>query len=786
MLLHALPLLAGVALMCGIAHADGITLTQDGLPVATIVLAADAGDKVKAAADDLQTYVERMSGARLPIVDDAAKPAGALVLVGRSALTEPFDAAIPYDLTDDRRDEGFLIRCGHGVLVLAGNDRATYHGTEYAVAELLNRLGVRWYMPGDFGEVVPERRTIAIPPMDLTQKPDFAMRNWWLHTTPELAAEERRWKIRNKMNPDNLFATPGDSTARNILPESRYFKDHPEYFATNPDGSRNPHLPNLTSPEAVRIAADIIKEHFHENPDANSYGFAPDDGLPRDYTPETLKLHQGFVDILGRPGVAAEESITEEWLLFVNAVTREVRKEFPDKYIATNGYANRNLPPQGVELDDHLIIMFAAIWSCTMHPFEDPHCWQKTRQGQLLRKWCELCRNVWVYGYSYNMLVSCLTPLPEVAKHRKDFPLMKQWGVMGFLDEARNTWMEPGIASRYLRARMQWDADLDVDGLLDGFYADWYGKAAPHMRRFYEALEDAVQSADIHGHEDRVLPFVYTDDLLAALRREVTWARRAADTETARLHVRAERLIYEHLRAYVEAAQAENGGDFAGAAALYGEIMGYRARLNAISPHFCRADEKRYESGVWYWAALDRKAYFEDLADKTDGTTGDLVTLLPDTAMFRADPHDAGIAEEWYAPDHDDTDWRPLKATVPFYSQGYQDARGHPYVGNIWYRFRVDVPPPAAGERVMLYLPVVETEGWCWVNGRYVGHRGYLEAYIRPLQMELDVTEALASGRENVIVVRVNTGLSLSQASSGLLSRGFVYTPTSGSTEGDE
>lgn len=105
------------------------------------------------------------------------------------------------------------------------------------------------------------------------------------------------------------------------------------------------------------------------------------------------------------------------------------------------------------------------------------------------------------------------------------------------------------------------------------------------------------------------------------------------------------------------------------------------------------------------------------------------------------------------------------------------DRQGHPYVGYIWYRFKVKVPESAKGKRVVLYAPVVETEAWCWVNGEYVGHRPYMEAYIRPAQMELDVTKALRPGTVNVIALRVSTGLNLAQAAGGITSRLFLYTP---------
>ena len=83
-------------------------------------------------------------------------------------------------------------------LLLAGNNDGPYHGTEYAVYDFLRSLGVRWFMPGEFGEVVPRQKTIRVPEQQIRQKPDFAMRNWWLHAQPELARQEARWKLRNK------------------------------------------------------------------------------------------------------------------------------------------------------------------------------------------------------------------------------------------------------------------------------------------------------------------------------------------------------------------------------------------------------------------------------------------------------------------------------------------------------------------------------------------------------------------------------------------------------------
>ncbi|MBM3473324.1 MAG: DUF4838 domain-containing protein [Armatimonadetes bacterium] len=755
--------------------ADGMVIVRDGQPAATVVTAADAGPKVSAAVAELREYVRKMSGAELPVATDAAPPEGRLILVGPSRLTR--DLEVPSGLTNPRREEGYVVLCRGERLVLAGNDEGPYHGTEYAVYDLLRRLGVRWFMPGEYGEIVPRQSTIVVPELEVREKPDFIMRNWWLHAKPELAGDEKQWKLRNRMSPDNMFATPGDSSARNVLPEAQYFKDHPEYFALNPDGSRNPYLPNLANPEAVKVAAGIIKAYLREHPDANSYGFAPDDGLPRDYDPETLRLHQGFVDLLGRPGVAAEESTTEEWLSFVNRVAAEVRREFPDAYIATNGYANRNLPPQGVKLDDHLVIMFAAIWSCTLHAYDDPHCWQKVRQGQMLQQWCKLCPNVWIYGYNYQMLVSGLTPLPETRKLARDFPLLHKWGVIGFLDETRNVWAECGISSRYLRAQLEWDAEADVEAILQDFYTKWYGAAAEPMRAFYDAIEDAIETSPLHGHEDRVMPYIYSPKLLHTLEPLLEQAERWVDSDRARQHVHADRLIFEHLRAYMATQDAEQQSQFAEAARHAERMMALRKELHAINPFYIWYDEERYHSGIWYWGVEDRKKWYLDLADRMSGKTGDLIARLPEDALFRTDPYDAGIADEWCAGEVREASWRPIATTKPLYLQGHEDAEGHPYVGSVWYRLRVDVPDSAAGRKIMLYVPTVETEAWCWVNGQYVGHRPYREAYVRPAEAEFGVSQAVRPGQTNLIAIRVSTGLSLAAAAGGLQARLFMYAP---------
>jgi hypothetical protein len=788
-----MPFLGALVLLLPSA-ASAAVLVQDGKPQATIVVVKDAlkpppevkledltdrqsaAVKIATAAVELQTYLQRITGAKVPIVGDDTAPAGTLLLVGRSAQTKPFDARIPTGLTPSRDEEGFLLVCKGDRIVLAGNDAGPYHGTEYAVAEFLHRLGVRWYMPGDYGEYLPPaQKTLSFADVDVVQKPDFKLRNWWGGQPPANLKLELKWKLRNKMNPvGNMIAMPGDSSTRAIF-NDEVAKKSPKLCALTQDGKTDPYMPNLTNPDAVTHAAKFIKDAFRKDPLLTSWGIAPDDGIPRDWSPETLKRNLGFPDVYGRLGVAAEASISEEWLEFVSAVARDVHKEFPNHIITTNGYANRNTPPIGVTLEPNVGIMFAAIWSDTLHAYDDPRSWQTFRQGQMIRRWAQMSRNVFMYNYQYIMLASAGTPVPLARKYRRDMPLLKKWCVIGFADEGRTVLAEAGIYPRYLRARLMWDANANADTMLNEFFRDWYGPAARPARAFWDALEEAMEKTPMIGHEDRILPYVYTPALLAELRKHADEAARLAVDERTKQHVRADQLILEHLEGYMAMTEAEWACNFAEAVRQIDRMLACRKQLNSLSPLYCTPDDATAESGFYYWGIVARKKYYQQLADRVSGKDGTLVVVLPQKAAFHLDPRDEGRFSGWEKPEHPTADWKPISTTVPFYLNGHLDEHSYPYLGAMWYRFEVDVPAVAAGRKVHLYAPTVETEAWGWVNGEFIGHRPYREAYERPNEIDWEVTKGLQPGKRNTIVLRVHTGMNAAQGASALISRLFLY-----------
>src|SRR6266436_4186546 len=81
-----LPILLTFCLFPAIpANAAGLTLTTNAKTRYQIVVATDALPSERYAADQLQLYLEKITGTRLPIVTDATRPGSHEILLGDNA-----------------------------------------------------------------------------------------------------------------------------------------------------------------------------------------------------------------------------------------------------------------------------------------------------------------------------------------------------------------------------------------------------------------------------------------------------------------------------------------------------------------------------------------------------------------------------------------------------------------------------------------------------------------------------------------------------------------------------
>ena len=219
-----------------------LVVAKDGKPGATIVIPRNASHLQIVPAKALRTYLQRITGARLPIREDSEDIIGNLILVGPGRLTREMGIAAEA-LTGD----SFVIKTAPGRLALLGNDQVMAGdeafafspgrckwGTSNAVYAFLHGYcGVRWFMPGSLGEVVPKSPTLEAPVIDIRETPQrtYALGSPW-------NGASSAWSRRNLGGSAVFIRHPGGHLWYSLMPESRYAADHPEWFALL-DGQRS-------------------------------------------------------------------------------------------------------------------------------------------------------------------------------------------------------------------------------------------------------------------------------------------------------------------------------------------------------------------------------------------------------------------------------------------------------------------------------------------------------------------------------------------------------------------
>ena len=216
-------------------------------------------------------------------------------------------------------------------------------GTYNAVCGFLQHLGVRWYMPGDIGEVIPQISSIPLPKLQETVRPDIAVRriNFRFAVMPR---SDALWAMRLGLrNPHGLHVAHGmdDMTHRPEL-----FSAHPDWFALY--GGKRQNVPELrlkqlcySNPELFEETVRYVRAQFDQ------FHFDAVSVMPPD----------GYTAICQCPLCAGKDSperhnrglLSDYVWDFVNRVAKEVAKTHPDKKVTNCAYGVYTLPPLKIE-----------------------------------------------------------------------------------------------------------------------------------------------------------------------------------------------------------------------------------------------------------------------------------------------------------------------------------------------------------------------------------------------------------------------------------------------------
>jgi hypothetical protein len=531
---------------CHCVHAAAF-IVRNGQPQAEIVVSETPSRTTELAAEELQEYLLKISGARLPITTEPSEEFPVHVYVGRSSHTDRLgvtDEGLTYGAFRMVSGEDWLVLIGSDTEftpiepwghshpdrpralaewdeltgehwgnpclsvhrrysplldLWAGDDRGSFN----AVNEFLRSLGARWYFPGELGEILPTMADIELPEVNRTVHPDFPVRHlyfyynefWMAREGNPRGVEDVMWQCR--LGLFDYRKVMGNSIGHGtVMVHSRdeVKQAHPEFFALWGGKRATEHhggggAPCLSSEGLFEQNVKLVRA-LYDIYDEPMVSVAPADGY--------VNLCQcELCEAKGTPERGWSGQLSDYVWSYVDRVAREVHKSHPDRKISAIAYTSYQLPPEKIEQLSPNIAIILCRWRSN---FYDP----ETRQQftDLVNAWMEKLPSKELYIWDYYLHCrpdGAWAGIPVYFPHIIAEDLRSLRGVSRgeHIEVFRSYWPDgytwDALAANhlncYLTARLYWDADQDVDALLEEYYEKFYGPARDEMKAFVTYAE---------------------------------------------------------------------------------------------------------------------------------------------------------------------------------------------------------------------------------------------------------------------------------------------------------
>lgn len=527
-------LMLSFSVMVFLAYAcNAVDLVKDGKPVAEIIIAESAEPSVKTAANELQNNLEKMSGAKIPIVTKISPDVKNQVYVGESDYTRKLGIKI-----DDVKYDGFKIVADKNYVVVAGkeipnernsfmkfkdvrdrqkvweeftghkwrfppimdykngNQECGFHlqdgtGTLYAAYELLEQLGFRWYMPAEIGMVVPENKNISIRKQNLKKEPEFSQR---ICTDPRLGVFKNEFLWYKSMRVGTSSVMPVyHSLSGIVLKHGMGQEEQPAEYYGVVNGKINYNIPRLTN-ERLRKDLTEYLEFVDKGFPGIEYACI---GQPDGWSGmDDSDVAAGW-DKLAERGKTGRFS-DYAWDFNMD-IRKRIMQKYPDKKFTVMAYSGTRRPPSNIEkIPENMTVCFCQTsqsWALPDNALSERDEWLKKMSGkdQLL---------IWEYYLQYAPKYN-FPPTPVVFTklmqenfkglydHCAGFTVEVGWATTGERELTKLGTRYPGLSHLmlYLHNRLCWDRNLDLQSVLDEYYLLFFGPAHLEMKEFHEYAE---------------------------------------------------------------------------------------------------------------------------------------------------------------------------------------------------------------------------------------------------------------------------------------------------------
>lgn len=783
-------LLSLIGLRAASSNAGTVNLVEDGQVRAQLFLPKSFGPPLELAQKELRDYFQKITGQELPVSDRTAE------------ALQKGDLGIRLVVRDEKEWKGkesaqaFVIEETAtptaespltGVTIMGNTEMAVLYG----VYQYLEDQGVRWFTPGEIGENVPEKKTIAIAPRRQEFSPSFLERGLDLSGTgrdhfdvsdknryrDEFLNDYALWRLRNRLMFErsinsgvkfdfNRVVKASGHAIRPAVLKGADFAQEPERFPMFTKDGETKRWEKVgqicfTNEKNVQSAVDSAVAFF-ENQEATRKDRNTDLDEIMDCFPMGLSDSNGICACPECTKVAGQEPNSRDRLVwsFYNQVARGLNKRLPGKKIGLYApYFELTRPPADVKIEPNIVAVScrAISWSAapedaSSYPFTKSH-----KENTEATK--EAGAEMQVYNYSTWQGTPQILSLLDTAE--ADHAMGVQYFHTEVMNRNEQIWPILWVLAQYT-----WDSSQQTRDLLKTFTQEYYGKKGGKV------VLDLMERLDANS---RTLPRIVYGGL-----HETQWMMGNGLAEEGRRQLsdvinQAKGKEKPRLERFLVTWEM-----FAHSANVY---QHYTDALNERTPESIQLYQKALAEAEQFWtkdevaetcsprvlATLkglgevtptvtpvglpelkDEKIWKRELFafDEVPKTIPNLFPL-PEVWKFRIDNKNLGLEEGWEKVAYDDRAWNGISTWNTFERQGYKGVDGR-----FWYRTKFQAPDFPKGKTIMLRFGSLDDDGDIYINGKLAHSRHLMMPDDWQTSFAFDVTDLIQPGKENVIAVR--------------------------------
>lgn len=546
------------------AVAEPLTIVRDrGAPI-PIVVFEKAPPYTRAAADTLAEYVEKASGARPRILEGRPDPMPEhAIWVGYQPVLKELFPDTEFEFS---HPEEILIAANAGHLVIAGRDRwdperltvegqdgtivgkQLEYGTANAVYTFLqDRLGVRWFWPGELGEDVEKKATIAFEPFTYRHHPQIRSRGGVFNFSSlgnKGYGRAHDWCRLQRLQLDSMQMGGGHGFGDWW---DRYHDKFPEIFALQPDGTRsgfpNPRNAKLceSNPKVWELWLENVAAQLEKDPNLTVFNASPNDGWASGHC--VCENCTAWDDPDGEPRVfnwfkrnEPRPALSDRDVTFANQLGELLEATYPGRgyRVLMMSYGHSRPVPVKARPAKNVIMSIVANFYGRAGLVD-----RGSTRGDTYRKqfegWARIVPSM-LWRPNTGSPAGWQQGLPDLSTRQtirdiQDVAAAHCEGI--FIDSVWEHWATHG-PQYYVMAQLVWNPDADAEAILSDYYVRAFGPAASSVREYFEAIEKERMAFTTENGEAGVFSFprLYTEELLRASQARLDRAAAAVSADS--------------------------------------------------------------------------------------------------------------------------------------------------------------------------------------------------------------------------------------------------------------